>query len=219
MEAHAEGEIPEEERHRPRMQVRQEWSHLRIEAGRIVQRDGEEQAAVDRQGLRSQFIRKRDEYLRQMERGINIPRLNKEQMRNIKSGLEDLFKHEINQLMTEFQPDPGDWDGWCAFEGAYAELMHKIRMHILQALNRDTRKLYGVQQVNARLQAAREQRPEQVINYQLIRRTLSKTKNILQERTERDGEGAERDRKREGQDAERRRKQAKLTRQVGAVLD
>jgi hypothetical protein len=78
--------------------------------------------------------------------------------------------------------------------------MHKIRIHVLQALNRDTRKLYGVQQVNERLQAAREQRPEQVINHQLIRRTLSKMKNILEELTEGDGQGAERDREGEGQE-------------------
>jgi hypothetical protein len=48
-------------------------------------------------------------------------------------------------------------------------------------------------------------------------------KNILEELTDEDGERAERDREgeREGEreDAERRRKQAKLTRQVGAVLD
>jgi hypothetical protein len=174
-----------------------------------------------------QFIRKRDEYLRQMERGINIPRLNKEQMWKIKTGLDDLFKHEIDSFMTELESDPGDWDGWCALEGAYEESMHKIRIHILQGLNRDTRKLYEVQQVNGRLQAAREQRTEQVINHQLIRRTLSKMKNILEELTEGDGEGAERDREgegegegeKEGEDVERRRKQAKLTRQVGAVLD
>jgi hypothetical protein len=144
-------------------------------------------------------------------------------MRKIKTGLEDLFKCDINQLMTEFQPDPGDWDAWCAFDGPYEESMHKIRIHILQALNRDTRKLYEVQQVNARLQAVRKQRTEQVINHQLIGRTLSKTKNILEELTEGDGdgEGAERDREgeREGEDTERRRKQAKPRRQVGAVLD
>jgi hypothetical protein len=87
-------------------------------------------------------------------------------MRKIKTGLEDLFKHEIDPLMTELQPDPGDWDGWCAFEGAYEESMYKITIHILQALNRDTRKLYGIQQVNAQLQAAREQRTEQIINHQ-----------------------------------------------------
>jgi hypothetical protein len=45
-----------------------------------------------------------------MEQGINIPRPNKEQTRKIKTGLEDPFKHEIDPLMTEFQPDPGDWD-------------------------------------------------------------------------------------------------------------
>jgi hypothetical protein len=47
MEENADGEIPEEERHRPRMQARQEGPYLRIEAGRIVQRDEEEQTAVD----------------------------------------------------------------------------------------------------------------------------------------------------------------------------
>jgi hypothetical protein len=63
---------------------------------------------------------------------------------------------------------------------------------------------------------------EQVINYQLIRQTLSKMKNIMEELTEGDGEGAaERDRggEKDGENAERRTKQAKLTRQVGAVLD
>jgi hypothetical protein len=81
-------------------------------------------------------MRKRDEYQRQMERGVNIPRLNKEQMRKIKTGLEDFFRYEINLLMTELQPDPGDWYGWCAFEGAYEESTHKIRIHILQTMNR-----------------------------------------------------------------------------------
>jgi hypothetical protein len=37
-----------------------------------------------------------------MERGINIPRLNKEQMRKIKTGLADLFKYDINPVMTKF---------------------------------------------------------------------------------------------------------------------
>jgi hypothetical protein len=32
MEENAEGEVPEEERHRPRMQARHEGPHLRIEA-------------------------------------------------------------------------------------------------------------------------------------------------------------------------------------------
>jgi hypothetical protein len=50
MEENAEGKIPEEERHRPRTQVRQEGPHLRIEAGRVAQRDEEEQAIIDREG-------------------------------------------------------------------------------------------------------------------------------------------------------------------------
>jgi hypothetical protein len=187
-EGNAERETPEEERHRPRMRARQEGSYLRIEAGRIVQRDEEEQIALDREGRRTQFMRKRDEYLRRMERGINIPRLNKKHMRNIKTGLEDLFKYEISPLITEFEVDSGDWGGWCAFEGACAESMHKIGIYVLQALNRDTSKLYGVQQVNALRQAGKEQRMEQVINHQLIRRTLSKMNIILDELIDGNGE-------------------------------
>jgi hypothetical protein len=61
MEENAEGEIPDEESHGPRMQARQEGPYLRIEAGRVVQRDEEQQAAVDREGRRTQFIRKRNE--------------------------------------------------------------------------------------------------------------------------------------------------------------
>jgi hypothetical protein len=113
-----------------------------------------------------------------MEQSVNIPSLHTEHMRKIKTGLRDFFKCEINPLMTEFQADPGDWDGWCAFESAYEESIHKIRMHILHALNRDSRKPHGIQQVNARLQAATEQGMEQVINHQLIRWTLSKIKKF-----------------------------------------
>jgi hypothetical protein len=43
-------------------------------------------------------------------------------------------------------------------------------------------------------------------------------KSILEQPAEGDTEGAERDREGEGEDPERRKKQAKLTRQVGAVL-
>jgi hypothetical protein len=72
----------------------------------------------------------RDNYLRQIEGRINISRLNREQMRKIKKRSEDLLKYEINPLMTESQPDPGDWDGQCAFEGAYEESMPQIRIYI-----------------------------------------------------------------------------------------
>jgi hypothetical protein len=59
----------------------------------------------------SRETRKSRQQLTEKDGVRNIPMLNKEQMRKIKMGLEDLFKHEINALMTEFQPNPGDWDG------------------------------------------------------------------------------------------------------------
>jgi hypothetical protein len=85
MREKAEGQIPEVERHRPRMQARQKGPHLRIQARRIVQRDDDEQAAVDPEGRRPQFRRKTNEHLRQTEQGINIPRLKKGQMQKINS--------------------------------------------------------------------------------------------------------------------------------------
>jgi hypothetical protein len=48
-EENAHAEIPEEEKHRPRMHAKQERPHFRIEAGPIVQTDEEGQAAVDRE--------------------------------------------------------------------------------------------------------------------------------------------------------------------------
>jgi hypothetical protein len=86
--------------------------------------------------------------------------------------------------------------------------MHKIRIYVLQALNRDSRKLYAVQQVNARLQAAREQRMEQVINHQLIPRTLSKMRTFWKgypREMEREQKGTKKEKERMRKDAGNRR--------------
>jgi uncharacterized protein involved in cysteine biosynthesis len=74
---------------------------------------------------------------------VNIPQLNKEQMRHIKVGLSELFKNEINPMITNLIPETGDWNGWLAFEGADEESMHRIGQHIIQAIGRNPQRLDG----------------------------------------------------------------------------
>jgi hypothetical protein len=92
---------------------------------------------ADPAARRAEFMRKREEYEQMTEGGVNIPRLDAQQMRKIQRGLNDLFEHEINPLIEEFALMQDDWDGWVAFEGAYEESMHLIRKHIMRELNRD----------------------------------------------------------------------------------
>jgi uncharacterized C2H2 Zn-finger protein len=179
----------------------------RIEADMVVQREA---AAVimDPEARKAEFLRKREEYERKTDQGVNIPRLDAQQMRRVKRGLSDLFEYQINPLIEEFQPSADDWDDWTAFEGAYEESMHEIRMHIMGALNRDPRRLYGARRMNARLQETREQTAETIVNHQQMRNTLRKLKSILEEIAE----GNE-------DEAGTRRRRMKLTRRIGAVAN
>jgi hypothetical protein len=114
-----------------------------------------------------------------MTRGVNIPQLSTEQRRRIKEGLGDVFELEINPLLAQWLPEAGDWEGWHAFEGAYDESMHRLRMHITKAIGRDPRRLYGPKRINPTLQVAGEQTTETAISLQAIRRNLSKLKDTL----------------------------------------
>jgi hypothetical protein len=83
MEEKVQGEMFGAEKHSQRAQARQEGRCLRIEAGRTVQRDEQEQAALNRERRGAQFKWKRYRHLKQMEQGVNTLRLNNEQMRKI----------------------------------------------------------------------------------------------------------------------------------------
>jgi hypothetical protein len=55
--------------------------------------------------IRGKFIRKKQEHEAKVNRGVNIPQLNKEQMRHIKIGLSESFKNEINPVITNRIPE------------------------------------------------------------------------------------------------------------------
>jgi hypothetical protein len=78
-----------------------------------------------------------------VNRGLNISQLNKGQIPHIKVGLSKLFKSEINPMITNIITEKDDSDGWLAFEGADDESMDGIKQHIVQAIGRNSQRLYG----------------------------------------------------------------------------
>jgi hypothetical protein len=169
----------------------------------------------------ARFRRRREELLECVEQGVNIPQLNADQMRKVKGGLVELFNEEINPMMAKMQPRGFDEDEWEGFEGAYEEAMHQIRLHIMEAIHRNPRGLYGRRRMNVKLQEAREQKGETARNHQSIRHIMGKLKNTLVElgegREARDGDGEGEGERGEGE-AQDRRREAKLTKRVGVVL-
>jgi hypothetical protein len=63
--------------------------------------------------------------------------------------------------MREFKPRTDDWEDWQAFEKAYEEALHFLRLHLVKTLKCDEKKISGFRKVNPRMQKARaEQREE-----------------------------------------------------------
>jgi hypothetical protein len=46
-------------------------------------------------------------------------------MRKVRQGLKTFFANEINPLIAKFRPQPGEWETWDAFEGAYEESLDR----------------------------------------------------------------------------------------------
>jgi hypothetical protein len=108
--------------------------------------------------------------------------------------------------------------------------MHRIREHIIRAIGRDLRRIYGQRRINPDLQMAVEKSAEKMIEIQKIRKDLSKLKDIIDtivEEAEEDpgaeAEGRhsgpeEREDSEEARNLERRRKQAKFTKRLAPIL-
>jgi hypothetical protein len=159
------------------------------------------------------MIRKKEHYENQTMAGVNVPQLNSEQMRKVKQGLSSLFADEINPMLSKFKPEPGVWETWQAFEGAYEEALHRIREHILRAIGRDPGRLYGQKRINPSLQAASEKEAETVIGLQTARRELTKLKDLLHAISEPGMEGGD-----EARDIATERRKGQFTRQLGRIL-
>jgi hypothetical protein len=196
-------------------------SNLRINPEQVRARRQEMQVDEQERITRETFIRKKQEHEGNVSRGVNIPQLNGEQMRHIKSGLSELFKNEINPMITKMMPAEDDWDGWLAFEGAYEESMHRIRQHIIQAIGRNPQRLYGEKRLNPKLQTATEQAAESLIGVQTIRRSLKKLKDSLHGIMEKEDVRARIDQEQEEVESsvEERRQQAKFTKGIASIIN
>jgi hypothetical protein len=81
-------------------------------------------------------------------------------------------------------PTSNQHEEWIGFEGASEECMNRIRMHIIPAIGRDPKRLYGEGRLNPKLQAATERSTEVMVGLQEIRRNLNKFKDIIHTITE-----------------------------------
>jgi hypothetical protein len=186
---------------------------LRINPILIAEREAEERASAEMQESRREMIQRKAHYASQTMAGVNVPQLNSEQMRKVKQGLKDLFANEINPILAKFKPEPGVWETWQAFEGAYEEALHRIREHIIRAIGRDPNRLYGGKQINPSLQAAREREAEAMIGLQTSRRELTKLKDILHAISE--PGPADED---EAAEVVAERRKGRFTKQMGRIL-
>jgi hypothetical protein len=170
----------------------------------------------------AEYIRKKERYERSVSSGVNIPQLNGEQMRRVKEGLKDLFKGELNPILEQMMPRSNDHEEWLGFEGAYEECMHRIREHILLAVGRDSKRLYGARQTNPKIQAATEKSVEVMVGIQQIRRDLKKLKDFLHTIAEVGTEGVTTEEEGEHRDSNegegRRRQRRRFTKRLAPIL-
>jgi hypothetical protein len=152
---------------------------LRIHSAQVIQQRQEAELNEQIRATRAEFIRKKSQHEKNVSRGVNIPQLNAQQRKNMKNGLSNLFKNELNPMIMRTMPDKGDWDGWLAFEGAYEESVHGLRECITQAIQRNPQQLYGEKRLNPMIQAARDQAAELLANTQTCQHRLRKPKDSL----------------------------------------
>jgi hypothetical protein len=79
------------------------------------------------------------------------------EMQKVKIGLADLFKTGTNPIVRKFEPRADDWEDWEAFQGAYEEALHLLRLDVVKTAERDEKKMHGFRKVNPRMQEARRE--------------------------------------------------------------
>jgi hypothetical protein len=186
----------------------QDESQINEEVEEPAQRPQIILTAEERERRRQEFRQKREQHLRELDMGVNIPRLNKAQMKRVKEGLEALFRNEIMPILEECTPVGNEIEEWEAFEGAYEESLHLIRLHITTALQKDPGRIYGRKQINPKTMLIRERQQNAMATHQQVKNIMKKLKAQLEEF----GENME------GEDsAEMERRQTALTKRVEEV--
>jgi hypothetical protein len=113
--------------------------------------------------LRNIYIRKRYALLENIQAGVNIPPLTRNDKRKLTTQLYSLFINDINPTLERMMPTPEDEYSWLAFECVYEDAMDKIRQIIVQMKGRQLRQLYGARIINTKLQASRERTNESLL--------------------------------------------------------
>jgi hypothetical protein len=113
-----------------------------------AQRETQEHAEAERRQKRAEFIRKKEQYERNIGRGVNIAQLNADQMCRVKAGLSTLFRGELNPILEEMMPRTDEHGEVAGAEGTYEECRHRIRDHILLAIGRNLNRRYGERSLN-----------------------------------------------------------------------
>jgi hypothetical protein len=95
-----------------------------------------------------EFRRKHEENSDKISFRVNVPQMTRAKTRKVKVGLVDLFKTEINPIISELKPRIDNWENWQIFEKTYEEALHLLRVHAVKSLKRNENKIYRFTKVN-----------------------------------------------------------------------
>jgi hypothetical protein len=87
------------------VRARRRDNDLRINTATLREREEARQREEEKRREQDHFRRKREQSERDVNRGVNIPQLNTDQMRIVKRGLNALFKTELNAMMEKMMPE------------------------------------------------------------------------------------------------------------------
>jgi hypothetical protein len=86
-------------------------SSLRIHPAQQAELIQDQGVAEQKRIAPANFTRKREEHERNLDQGVKIPQRNTEQTKHIRIGLRNLFKNEINPIVTKTIPEENGCDG------------------------------------------------------------------------------------------------------------
>ena len=111
---------------------------------------------------------------------VKLPKLDRSNRKLISEGIKELFNDELIPIIKDYNPDTlqniDDEAKWRIFEGAYEEVIHRIRIHIATKLNLDPKKIY----TNSHKRKWFNKTDEDLITIQLHTRLLNSLKTNIE---------------------------------------